>query len=74
MVNQASSDSELARLSGKLASGSLSSLHQDPLARKEAEKDGVGSASSRGLLLPSVQNMKTNVTEKMAQVSTGVLA
>ena len=68
VVNQASSDSVLARRQTKQMLGSQTSLVQDTLSKKESDRDGVGGSSSRGLLLPSVQNMKTNVSEKVAQV------
>jgi hypothetical protein len=72
MVNQASSDSELMRRQNRLMTGSLGSLDPDSSSKKDgsAGLDGVGgSSSSNRLKLLSVQNMKTNVTEKVAQVS-----
>ena len=64
---QASSDSELAKHRAKL-SNSLTNIANDVIFRKSAEKDSVIS-SSKGLFLPSVQNVKHNVSEKVAQVS-----
>ncbi|KAL8623826.1 hypothetical protein ACOMHN_058856 [Nucella lapillus] len=73
MANQqASSDSALARLQTKPRSGSLASMVTETLGKSKGLGKGSmegGGSSSRGLLLPSVQNMKTNVTEKMAQVN-----
>ncbi|XP_025096460.1 potassium voltage-gated channel subfamily H member 6-like isoform X3 [Pomacea canaliculata] len=65
-VGQSVSDPELGRHQMKQMSGSVVSLSGDD-SKKHPERDGVAS-SARGLLLPSVQNMKQNVSEKVAQV------
>ena len=60
LMNQASSDSELTKFKTKL----LLEAHGD-LTDPDLHKDG-----SKGLFLPGVQNMKHNVSEKVAQVGT----
>lgn len=67
LLNQASSDSELARYRANKLSNSLSNLANDVLFRKSQEKDAIHTASKQGIFLP-MQNMKHNVTEKVAQV------
>ena len=66
LMNQASSDSELTRYRAKL-SNSLSNIANDVLFKKSHEKDSLHSQSKQGIFLP-MQNMKHNVTEKVAQV------
>ena len=67
LLNQASSDSELARYRANKLSNSLSNIANDVLFKKSQEKDNVHTASKQGIFLP-MQNMKHNVTEKVAQV------
>ena len=64
LMNQASSDSELTKFKTKL----LLEAHGD-LTDPDLHKDG-----SKGLFLPGVQNMKHNVSEKVAQVGTRSLS
>ena len=61
LMNQASSDSELTKFKTKLLLEAQGDL-QDP----DLHKDG---SNTKGLFLPGVQNMKHNVSEKVAQVS-----
>lgn len=68
LLNQASSDSELTRYRANKLSNSLSNIANDVLFKKsQGDKNDVHSASKQGLFLP-MQNMKHNVTEKVAQV------
>ena len=63
MMNQASSDSELTKFKTKL----LLEGHGDfdpELLHKDAQ-------NAKGIFLPGMQNMKHNVSEKVAQVSRG---
>ena len=63
-MNQASSDSELTKFRTR-------TLQDSQIDLTEAEKlkalDGL-SQNAKGLFLPGVQNMKHNVSEKVAQV------
>jgi hypothetical protein len=63
-MNQASSDSELTKFRTR-------TLQDSQIDLSEAEKlkalDGL-SQNAKGLFLPGVQNMKHNVSEKVAQV------
>ena len=68
LLNQASSDSELAKHRTKL-SHSLSNIANDVIFRKGPnEKDSVISSSKQAIFL-TMPNVKHNVTEKVAQVS-----
>ncbi len=63
-INQASSDSDLARFRTKHLGDSqidLTELERLKLLEGLNQKD-------KGVFLPGVQNMKHNVTEKVAQV------
>jgi hypothetical protein len=65
-LNLSSSDSELNKHRTKL-SASLTNIANDMFFSKSPEKDSMVSASKQGIFLP-MQNMKHNVTEKVAQV------
>ncbi|XP_055959175.1 potassium voltage-gated channel subfamily H member 7 [Patella vulgata] len=65
-VNTASSDSELAKHRAKQFTDSISNIASDSI-KKTPDKDGV-LPTAKGLLLPNMQNMKQNVSEKVAQV------
>lgn len=68
LLNQASSDSELTRYRAKL-SNSLSNVAHDVLFKRSPhEKTSLHSQSKQGIVVP-MQNMKHNVTEKVAQVA-----
>ncbi len=71
LLNLASSDSELNKHRAKL-SHSLTNVAQDYIMKKSQEKDSVISSSKQGIFLP-MQNMKHNVTEKVAQVTISYL-
>ena len=65
-TNQASSDSELAKYrTTQLGDLDHLELNPDFLAWSE-DKDGA--FPSKGMFLPNVQNMKHNVSQKVAQV------
>ncbi|XP_046350011.2 potassium voltage-gated channel subfamily H member 6-like isoform X1 [Haliotis rufescens] len=64
-MNQASSDSELAKHRMKPFVDSHSNLTD---GIKSESKDGMLSSAAKGILLPGVANMKQNVSEKVAQV------
>ncbi|CAH1789257.1 unnamed protein product [Owenia fusiformis] len=66
-LNQASSDSDLSRHKANLISNSLTNIANEVIFKKSQDKDSIIS-SSKGLFLPSVQNVKNNVSEKVAQV------
>ena len=72
LLNQASSDSELNKHRAKPISNSLSNIANDVLYRKSHDKDSLMSSSKQGIFLPNVQNVKHNVTEKVAQVRASV--
>ena len=65
ILNQASSDSELTKFKTKLLLEAQGDLDAD-LLHKDTQ-------NAKGLFLPGVQNMKHNVSEKVAQVSNPVL-
>lgn len=65
-VNLASSDSELHRQRLRPLTDSLTNL-TDAGKRGLDGKDGAGAPA--GIILPTVANMKQNVSEKVAQVS-----
>ncbi|ESO87949.1 hypothetical protein LOTGIDRAFT_126829 [Lottia gigantea] len=65
-INTASSDSELAKHRAKQFTDSISNIASDSV-KKTPDKDGV-LPTAKGLLLPNMQNMKQNVSDKVAQV------
>jgi hypothetical protein len=67
MINTASSDSELVKNRAKQVNDNLSSTLVDHLNKSIADQDG-SIPSAKGIFLPNVQNMKHNVSEKVAQV------
>ncbi|CAC5406767.1 Potassium voltage-gated channel unc-103,Potassium voltage-gated channel subfamily H member 2,Potassium voltage-gated channel subfamily H member 4,Potassium voltage-gated channel subfamily H member 5,Potassium voltage-gated channel subfamily H member 7,Potassium voltage-gated channel subfamily H member 1,Potassium voltage-gated channel protein eag,Potassium voltage-gated channel subfamily H member 8,Potassium voltage-gated channel subfamily H member 6,Potassium voltage-gated channel subfamily H member 3 [My len=66
MINQASSDSELIKNRAKQVNDSLANATADNM-NKMPDPDG-SIPSAKGIFLPNVQNMKHNVSEKVAQV------
>ncbi|CAC5406768.1 Potassium voltage-gated channel unc-103,Potassium voltage-gated channel subfamily H member 2,Potassium voltage-gated channel subfamily H member 4,Potassium voltage-gated channel subfamily H member 5,Potassium voltage-gated channel subfamily H member 7,Potassium voltage-gated channel subfamily H member 1,Potassium voltage-gated channel protein eag,Potassium voltage-gated channel subfamily H member 8,Potassium voltage-gated channel subfamily H member 6,Potassium voltage-gated channel subfamily H member 3 [My len=65
MINQASSDSELIKNRAKQVNDSLANATADNM-NKMPDPDG-SIPSAKGIFLPNVQNMKHNVSEKVAQ-------
>lgn len=73
-INQTCSDSELAKHRAKLEVDSSGNLIADTFpAGWTPERDGVMPGTGKGVFLPNVQNMKHNVSEKVAQVSQSYL-
>ncbi|XP_060073878.1 potassium voltage-gated channel subfamily H member 2-like [Ylistrum balloti] len=69
-INQTCSDSELAKHRTKQLTDSSGNLLADSLqVGWTPERDGVMPGSGKGVFLPNVQNMKHNVSEKVAQGS-----
>ncbi|XP_076094597.1 voltage-gated inwardly rectifying potassium channel KCNH6-like isoform X5 [Mytilus galloprovincialis] len=66
MIIQASSDSELIKNRAKQVNDSLGNATADNM-NKMPDPDG-SIPSAKGIFLPNVQNMKHNVSEKVAQV------
>ncbi|KAL5007461.1 hypothetical protein ScPMuIL_016267 [Solemya velum] len=65
LINQASSDSELARYKTKQLTQSMGNLTSALM--NSHDRDGI-LPSAKGLILPNVSNMKHNVSEKVVQV------
>ncbi|XP_069110947.1 voltage-gated inwardly rectifying potassium channel KCNH6-like isoform X2 [Argopecten irradians] len=69
-INQTCSDSELAKHRTKQLTDSSGNLLADSLqVGWTPDRDGAMPGSGKGVFLPNVQNMKHNVSEKVAQAS-----
>ncbi|XP_021374212.1 potassium voltage-gated channel subfamily H member 6-like [Mizuhopecten yessoensis] len=69
-INQTCSDSELAKHRTKQLTDSSGNLLADSFQMGwTQERDGVMPGTGKGVFLPNVQNMKHNVSEKVAQGS-----
>ncbi|KAK3109016.1 hypothetical protein FSP39_021204, partial [Pinctada imbricata] len=69
-INQASSDSELNKNRTRIDMGDLTSHIQDThhLFHRNEEVKAKSHQNSKNIFLPNVQNMKHNVSEKVAQI------